>query len=384
MRTLEMVRSSGKIDRQEAGRKRAALLTAQAMEEEPAHPEKAVKHAKEAIRLAPDLVPAAVVGASAMVRHNDLRRAAKMLEAAWKKQPHPDIASAYVNLRSGDSVIDRLNRAQKLAGMAPDSAEGNMAVAQAAIAAQEYEKARKAMDPVIADGPTQRACVIMADLEEAEYGDRGRMRDWLARAVRAPHDPAWIADGRVSARWLPVSPLTGEIDAFHWAVPEDQPAGDIGAVFEPEVLRELIQPLGEPVDLNEAVAENGSDPVPDDAGEIIEVVAEEKPAEEEPAREEAVEDVAPAETGEPETVDAEAKGAEPSGEEHSETTEPSTDKPKEDEAESKAVSEEDSDEKSDAPEDAEETDNVFPLKRLPDDPGVDEDEVEEKKGFKLF
>ena len=59
----------------------------------------------------------------------------------------------------------------------------------------------------------------MADIEEAEHGDRGRMRDWLSRAVRAPRDPAWTADGYVSQNWAPISPISGKLDAFEWKVP---------------------------------------------------------------------------------------------------------------------------------------------------------------------
>ena len=47
-----------------------------------------------------------------------------------------------------------------------------------------------------------------------------------ARA-HAPRDPAWTADGFVSERWLPVSPVTGRLDAFEWKVPlaGEQPRG---------------------------------------------------------------------------------------------------------------------------------------------------------------
>ncbi|MGI9402826.1 MAG: heme biosynthesis HemY N-terminal domain-containing protein [Rhizobiaceae bacterium] len=387
MRTLEMVRSSGKMDREEAARKRAALLTAEAMEEEPAHPEKAVKLAKEANKLAPDLVPAAVVGATAMVRHNDIRRAAKLLESTWKKQPHPDLAEAYVNLRSGDSVSDRLSRAQKLAGMAPDSTEGNMAVAQAAIATGEFETARKAMDPVISDRPSQRACMIMADLEEAEYGDRGRMRDWLARAVRAPRDPVWIANGRTSARWLPVSPLTGEINAFKWEVPEEQLAVDTGMIFEQEDLRELSQPLAEPAQPAEMASVVDEEPVVEKAEDIIDVeVQAEEEKKDEPTVDEAeppkAEETAEVPEQETEAADSTSDVVKESTDEADTKADTKTDtETGDDTVIAEADEKEEAESKSD--EEAKEADNVFPLKRLPDDPGIDE-EPEDKKGFKLF
>src|SRR3989304_1406364 len=64
----------------------------------------------------------------------------------------------------------------------------------------------------------RRVALIMAELEEAESGDIGRAREWVARALRAAPDPAWTADGFVSETWMPVSP-TGRLDGFEWKVP---------------------------------------------------------------------------------------------------------------------------------------------------------------------
>ncbi len=59
----------------------------------------------------------------------------------------------------------------------------------------------------------------MAEIEEIEHGDEGRVREWTARALRAAPDPQWSADGVVSDRWMPVSPATGRLDAFQWKLP---------------------------------------------------------------------------------------------------------------------------------------------------------------------
>jgi len=59
---------------------------------------------------------------------------------------------------------------------------------------------------------------MMAEIEEHE-GDVGRARQWMGRALNAAPDPAWTADGYVSTKWLPVSPVTGRLDAFQWKVP---------------------------------------------------------------------------------------------------------------------------------------------------------------------
>ncbi len=70
--------------------------------------------------------------------------------------------------------------------------------------------------------PREAAFLLLADIEEAETGDQGRVRHWLAQALKAPRDPAWVADGFVSDKWLPVSPVTGQLDAFEWKAPFGQ------------------------------------------------------------------------------------------------------------------------------------------------------------------
>jgi HemY protein len=70
---------------------------------------------------------------------------------------------------------------------------------------------------------------LMAELEMAQ-GDEGRAREWMARALNARRDPAWTADAFVSDHWLPISPVSGRLDAFEW---KDPLAGeDHGTVIE--------------------------------------------------------------------------------------------------------------------------------------------------------
>ena len=81
----------------------------------------------------------------------------------------------------------------------------------------------------------------MARIEAGE-GNKGREREWLARAVRAPRDRAWIADGYISDRWLPVSPVSGAVDAFAWKAPMDA----IGRGDETLLIEERHEPAEPP------------------------------------------------------------------------------------------------------------------------------------------
>lgn len=212
---LERMRPA--LDKADYRRKRAVLLTARAQALDDIDRDGARAAILEAVKLAPDLTPAAAMAGRRLAEAGEQRKARKILEAAWAANPHPDIAEAYANLRFGDSARDRLARMQKLAGMLPGQLEGALAVARAALDAREFAAARAALAPYVS-APTRRVATLMAEIEEAEHGDEGRVREWMARAMRASGDPAWTAEGAVSERWLPVTP-GGKLDGFQWRVP---------------------------------------------------------------------------------------------------------------------------------------------------------------------
>jgi HemY protein len=217
---LETNRASGLIDKTAHRRLRAVLLTARALAAEEHDRDRAKALAIEASRLAPDLVPAAVIAGRLLAETGEPRKAGKIIEAAWRANPHPDLADAYAHVRLSDSARDRLRRIESLVRQPQGHVEGALALARAALDARELGVARSALAPLIA-APTQRAAMLMAELEELT-GDAGRAREWMGRALHARHDPAWTADGFVSERWMPVSPVSGRLDAFQWKVPVEE------------------------------------------------------------------------------------------------------------------------------------------------------------------
>ena len=207
------------IDRETGKAQRAALLAAAAQESLDSRPDEALSLAQDALRLDSGLVPAAEIVGRRLSARGDYGKATKVLEAAWRALPHPDLAEAYLNVRQGDSALDRLKRARALLKLMPNARESQFAVARAALDAREFSATREALEALVLQKPTARACLLMAELEEIESGNQGLVRSWLARASRAPRDPAWVADGVVSDNWAPVSPVTGRIGAFEWIEP---------------------------------------------------------------------------------------------------------------------------------------------------------------------
>ncbi len=267
------------------------------------------------------------------------------------------------------------------------SCEGAIAIAVAAIDAQKFDEAREQLKRVLRSEPTQRAFLLMADLEEREHGDQGRIREWLSRAVRAPHDKVWIADGVVSANWAPVSPKTGRVDAYEWATPEsaidqDQTIEVIDdKLFEPPELAAPVQVLNEPVaaDIVVPPSQKTEKPAAADKSEAVEPVSATEAAKETPAP-----DKKPTETSK---ADKPRATVVPVGSSGSAT----------DKADQKAAKkvEEPPKAKPDAasktgkkPEVEKETLVEFPLSHLPDDPGLDADDDDPKapkeQGFRFF
>ncbi|HEX7922905.1 MAG TPA: hypothetical protein VF583_18250, partial [Bradyrhizobium sp.] len=285
-----------------------------------------------------------------------VRRAMRIVETAWLAQPHPDLADAYSHVRLGDAARQRLVRVETLAAKTPGHIEGALAIARAAIDAAEFARARAALEPFIA-APTQRVALLMAEIERTEHGDGGRARAWTLRAVRALHDPVWTADGYVSDRWRPVSPVTCRLDAFQWQTPVAALPSDKGNAIEPSPFEEaMLAPRRV-----EPPKEVASEPPPPTPIEPVEV----KPVEIKPLEPPTppVQDNAPlpeAIETEPAPAPAEPAPPEPAPQSAAESAPPApaplfrsrTDLPKAAPAPIPAV---------------------IPIVRAPDDPGVDED-----------
>src|ERR1700692_4845342 len=274
--------ASGLIDKAAYRRQRGVLLTARALELENIDRELSRESAMEAVKLAPTLVPAAVLAAKYQSEAHQVRRAMRIVEAAWLAHPHPDLADAYAHVKLGDSARQRLVRVETLAAKAPGHLESALALARAAIDATEFARAREGRGPSVA-APTQRVAMLMAEIERTEHGDSGRARAWTLRAVRALHDPVWTADGYVSDKWRPVSPVSGRLDAFQWQRPLSALPSDKAAEIEAKEFNEAIMaaprrvkpPREAPVEVETPAAAQDNSPA---KPVVIEAVAEPSPS----------------------------------------------------------------------------------------------------------
>jgi len=219
---VAMVNAEQATSREQRARKRrrqAVIETARAREAETGNPLAALDHALTALKLLPDFVPAALIAARIHINRGETRKAMSLLRRIWRATGHPDIAALYAHAQPGASAVERLKRLGEIIETPPPHRAAGMALARAAIDAYDWPLARQALAPFIGPEATQGVASLMAEIEEGQSGDQGKAREWLARAVRAPRDPAWTADGLVSDEWEPISPVSGKLDAFEWKVP---------------------------------------------------------------------------------------------------------------------------------------------------------------------
>src|SRR5215218_3287303 len=77
------------------------------------------------------------------------------------------------------------------------------------------------------------------------------------------HDPVWTADGYVSDRWRPVSPVSGRLDAFQWQTPLAALPSDKGSAIEMAEFDDAISAPRQVEPPREAAAEMTSPPAQD-------------------------------------------------------------------------------------------------------------------------
>ncbi len=222
------------LDAPTANRRRAILLHLQALKKsEEGRYHEAFDLAKKAHKMLPGLAPIAVNAAELAEKIEKPRLARKFLEASWKAQPHPSLARALTAMSADQSPANRYKMFVRLHQLKPESLEGEIALAEQAIGAEQWPAARDALERAIVLGATATVYRLLAEVERATDGSADRIQSWLARAVDAPSDPTWLcrSTGETQATWAPFGP-DGKFDSLSWGSPptivpmlrEDAPA----------------------------------------------------------------------------------------------------------------------------------------------------------------
>ena len=198
----------------------------------------ATRDATEANRLAPTLVPAAVMSARLAIADDKPRVAAKILKKAWETEPHPDLAAAFADLEPKETPADRLKRFAPFLAKHASNPETKLLQAELHIAAEDFPAARRALGDLAETAPTARSLTMMAAIERGEGSDDRVVRAWLAKAITASRGPQWLCDncGHVHVDWRPVCANCEGLDTLSW---QEAPQSD-AALAGPAQMLPLI------------------------------------------------------------------------------------------------------------------------------------------------
>lgn len=219
--TLKRAEKLKLVESPDAKRKRAVLLAEQARASSDL--DAAIARLREAVKLAPDLVPARTLLATDLARSGRGREAARIIEQGWVSAPHAELAAAYAQLDPAEDALARARRFERLAGLNPNHIESQIALAGASLAGGLWGPARAELEKALAQvggeaNASQRLARLWAHLEEGEGSDSAAARRWLIAAASAPADPAWTCErcGTIAPAWAARCQHCRQFDTLVW------------------------------------------------------------------------------------------------------------------------------------------------------------------------
>ena len=241
-KTLLLKKTAGYLPR-DVWRRRDAILALQDAETLAASGDlnRARETAIEANRLSPDLIPAAVAAARALVAQGK---------------------GSYAAIEPDETPRQRVARFEALLRKGPEVAEAKLLRAEMLLAAEDFPAARRALGNLYETEPTARALTIMAAIERGEGSDDAVVRGWLARAVTAKRGPQWVCAKcqHVHSSWQAVCDNCGAFDTLEWReAPEGAGPSDAQAGLLPLIIGAPDSASGTEAEIVEAEVEENSE-----------------------------------------------------------------------------------------------------------------------------
>lgn len=221
-RTLSAKLKSKALPKDVAKRRDAVLSIADAMVAlEAGDTEAARISAIQANKMAPTLVPAAVLAARMLIEAGSKRTAARTLKATWEANPHPDLATAFAAIEPDETPEDRRKRFQVLTQLHPEHKETTLLLTELALAEEDFPAARRALGDLAETDPTTRTLALMAAIEQGSGADEGVVRAFLAKALSANRGEQWVCSScdHAHSTWSPTCDRCNAFDTLEWKQP---------------------------------------------------------------------------------------------------------------------------------------------------------------------
>lgn len=180
--------------------------------------EEALVASKTALKYVPDFTPAVAFAARTYHAQGNDAKAFALLAKQWRKSPDSTTAEAFRLIVANLPIEKQRKMAQKLASYNPAHIESELLLAEMAMAARDWQVARKLVKSALTKQETSRPCRLMAQLEQSEYADFDASHEWHARALTATPDASWNCShcGTESTQWSVHCPSCHSFDSLTW------------------------------------------------------------------------------------------------------------------------------------------------------------------------
>ncbi len=181
----------------------------------------ALEHAKKAWKIDESFVPATEVYAYTLYELGDQKKAAKIIEGAWKINEHPDLVRAWQRIAPEDAKhepLKMLSWAERLLKNRKESIEARLAVGVAALDAEVYGEARRYLEEVAKIHPGERVFLALSELEQRQFGDHDKANLWMQKAVEVNKEKEWTCRhcNTHSVKWSPICSNCGSFNTIAW------------------------------------------------------------------------------------------------------------------------------------------------------------------------
>lgn len=227
LKTLYRLEKAKGIEKDKAVSDRIAMLLYEADQHILAKDEaQAQRLIEKAYSYKSSYVPSVVRLADIYIRGGRVKKAANLIEKAWKAGPHPDLLPLWGKAAPKSKSVSAAalyTWYERLLGDNTSSAENQLALAQAAIDCGLWGEARLHLKMAESKRNSKQLYLLYAALEEKAGRSAKTMQDYLQLAANAPADRCWICSetGRTYDQWYAYAMPHGSFNTIVWDYPLD-------------------------------------------------------------------------------------------------------------------------------------------------------------------
>ena len=209
--------ADGRITKVAAAPWQALALTAQAYGADAAgDPDKSLALAQDAMVARPGFLPAVLQGARLLVAAGRNAEAETIVNEAWSVEPSSPLAAAWISLGNNKPSLARVEAL--VSHKTEDHPDSQLALGEAAVAEEQWGRARRHLVAVAKIRTDKDACRLMAVIEERDRGDAAAVEMWRRKESGAAAK-GWHCNscGKAIEGWGPTCPSCHGIGTTEWS-----------------------------------------------------------------------------------------------------------------------------------------------------------------------